>query len=161
VNQEYRGAESSVTTLSLRVGGKSSRSCASQDRSKDHATSRLVRASQKGKGIADTGFSRRVRKPEGPVSQLGCGGCLPRRPRTVDVRSRMAETAFHLENVSLVIAMVQDGLVVSRFALRDHLARLAELANRYADRKPDLADLCLIRLSKNKPVSHGHHHGRA
>ena len=45
MNQEYRGAESSVTTLSLRVGGRSSCSCASQDRSKDHATSRLVRDS--------------------------------------------------------------------------------------------------------------------
>jgi len=63
----------------------------------------------------------------------------------------MAETAFHLENVSLVIAMVQDGLVEPRFALRDHLARLAELAKRYADRKPDLADLCLIRLSETNP----------
>lgn len=63
----------------------------------------------------------------------------------------LAETAFHLENVSLVIAMVQDGLVEPRFALRDHLARLAELAKRYADRKPDLADLCLIRLSETNP----------
>ena len=31
------------------------------------------------------------------------------------------------------------------------LPRLAELAARYADRKPDLADLCLIRLSELHP----------
>jgi hypothetical protein len=29
--------------------------------------------------------------------------------------------------------------------------RLQELAARYADRSPDLADLCLIRLSKLNP----------
>ena len=33
----------------------------------------------------------------------------------------------------------------------EHLDRLAELAARYADRKLDLADLCLIRLSELHP----------
>ncbi len=32
-----------------------------------------------------------------------------------------------------------------------HLARLEELAARYADRSPDLADLCLIRMSELNP----------
>jgi predicted nucleic acid-binding protein len=63
----------------------------------------------------------------------------------------LAETAFHLENTSVVLAMVQDGLVAPRFVASDHLARLAELAKRYSDRKPDLADLCLIRLSEMNP----------
>jgi len=47
--------------------------------------------------------------------------------------------------------MVREGLVQPHFLLTDNLARLAELANRYADRKPDLADLCLIRLSELNP----------
>jgi hypothetical protein len=38
-----------------------------------------------------------------------------------------------------------------RFVVSDHLARLAEMAKRYSDRKPDLADLCLIRLSELNP----------
>ena len=63
----------------------------------------------------------------------------------------LAETAFHLENVSLVVAMVQEGLALPRLVVSDHLTRLAELAKRYADRKPDLADLCLIRLSELNP----------
>jgi hypothetical protein len=63
----------------------------------------------------------------------------------------LAETAFHLQNVSLALAMVQDGLVAPRFVVSDHLDRLAELARRYRDRKPDLADLCLIRLSEMNP----------
>jgi len=47
--------------------------------------------------------------------------------------------------------MLRDGQVRSEFVLTEHLPRLAELAARYADRKPDLADLCLIRLSELHP----------
>jgi hypothetical protein len=54
-------------------------------------------------------------------------------------------------NVSLVLAMVQEGLVLPKLAVSDHLQRLSELAKRYSDRKPDLADLCLIRLSELNP----------
>lgn len=63
----------------------------------------------------------------------------------------LAETAFHLGSSALVLAMVEQGLVRSAFVLSDHIPRLAELAVRYADRKPDLADLCLIRLSELNP----------
>jgi predicted nucleic acid-binding protein len=63
----------------------------------------------------------------------------------------LAETAFHLGSNSLVLAMLHDGLVRPAFVLSEHTTRLAELAARYADRKPDLADLCLIRLSELHP----------
>jgi predicted nucleic acid-binding protein len=60
----------------------------------------------------------------------------------------LAEAAYHLGSSALVLAFVTDGLVRPAFVIADHLARLAELAQRYADRRPDLADLCLIRLSE-------------
>ena len=63
----------------------------------------------------------------------------------------LAETAFHLGSSSLVLALLNDGLVRSAFVLNEHISRLAELAARYADRNPDLADLCLIRLSELHP----------
>jgi len=63
----------------------------------------------------------------------------------------LAETAFHLGSSALVLALVSDGLVHPALVLGDHLARLTELAIRYADRKPDLADLCIIRLSELHP----------
>jgi predicted nucleic acid-binding protein len=63
----------------------------------------------------------------------------------------LAETAFHLGSSSLVIAMLHDGLVRPAFVLSEHTSRLAELAARYADRRPDLADLCLVRLSELHP----------
>lgn len=63
----------------------------------------------------------------------------------------LAEAAFHLQNAALVLAMVSEGLVAVTFACHDHLPQLAALATRYADRHPDLADLCLIRMSELHP----------
>ena len=63
----------------------------------------------------------------------------------------LAETAFHLNSSALVLAFVREGLVRPAFVVGDHLARLSELAARYADRKPDLADICLIRMSEMHP----------
>ena len=63
----------------------------------------------------------------------------------------LAETAFHLRNARLVFDFVQDGLVRPAFAITEHHSRLHELATRYADHAPDLADLCLIRLSELFP----------
>ncbi len=63
----------------------------------------------------------------------------------------LAETAFHLGSSALVLAFVREGLVRSAFALDEHVSWLTELAARYADRKPDLADLCLIRMSEMHP----------
>jgi uncharacterized protein len=63
----------------------------------------------------------------------------------------LAEAAFHLRSSALVLAFVSEGLVRPAFVLDDHVSRLAELAARYAGRKPDLADLCLIRMSEMHP----------
>lgn len=37
------------------------------------------------------------------------------------------------------------------FSMNAHLSSLAKLADRYSDRKPDLADLCLVRMSELYP----------
>ncbi len=63
----------------------------------------------------------------------------------------LAETAFHLQSVSLVLAMIREGLITPVFNCSDHLPQLEALALRYADRHPDLADLCLIRMSELFP----------
>ncbi|HEY2409850.1 MAG TPA: PIN domain-containing protein [Polyangiaceae bacterium] len=60
----------------------------------------------------------------------------------------LAETAFHLQSVGTVLEMLSTGLVTLAFDCSEHLAELSYLAKRYADRQPDLADLCLIRMSE-------------
>jgi hypothetical protein len=42
-------------------------------------------------------------------------------------------------------------LVRPVFVLADHLQRIRALGDRYADQSPDLADLCVIRLSEMYP----------
>ena len=103
------------------------------------------------KGIADTGFivafgnrndrhhtwavevAQRVTEP-----LLTCEAVL-------------AEAAFHLGSASFVLALVEDGLVRLAFDASRNLAQLQDLARRYEDRHPDLADLCLIRMSELFP----------
>jgi uncharacterized protein len=64
----------------------------------------------------------------------------------------LAETAFHLGGSEQALAFVREGLVTLAFTASEHLERLGELAKRYANRKPDFADLCLIRLSELYPT---------
>ena len=46
---------------------------------------------------------------------------------------------------------VWEGLVKPTFDLSEHLPQLSRLARGYADRNPDLADICLIRMSELSP----------
>lgn len=63
----------------------------------------------------------------------------------------LSEAAFHLGSCSVVLEMLKQGLVALAFDCNDHLPQLEALAKRYADRRPDLADLCLIRMSELFP----------
>jgi predicted nucleic acid-binding protein len=63
----------------------------------------------------------------------------------------LAEAAFHLRNAGLVLEMISEELITLAFDCNDHLPQLVALAKRYADRQPDLADLCLIRMSELFP----------
>ncbi len=63
----------------------------------------------------------------------------------------LVEAAFHLGSAKKALELVEDGLIAPTLTVSDHLERLMELATTYADRQPDLADLCLIRLSELYP----------
>jgi predicted nucleic acid-binding protein len=63
----------------------------------------------------------------------------------------LAEAAFHLGSTAYVLALVQDELLRVAFDCTRNLEPLLILARRYADRRPDLADLCLIRMSELYP----------
>ncbi len=63
----------------------------------------------------------------------------------------LAEAAFHLESSTYVLSLVEDELLKMSFDCSRHIPQLQELARRYADRKPGLADLCLVRMSEIYP----------
>lgn len=63
----------------------------------------------------------------------------------------LAEAAFHLHSSEQILGMLKDNVVDLAFDCKTQIAPLHELAARYADRQPDLADLCLIRMSEIYP----------
>jgi uncharacterized protein len=63
----------------------------------------------------------------------------------------LAEAAFHLGSVSYVLSLLRDEMLRLSFDIPRNLQPLTDLARRYEDRKPDLADLCLIRMSELYP----------
>jgi predicted nucleic acid-binding protein len=60
----------------------------------------------------------------------------------------LAETAFRVESVSRVLALLEDGFLRIAFDLAENIEELQALAERYRDRSPGLADLCIIRMSE-------------
>ena len=65
--------------------------------------------------------------------------------------SVLSEAAFQLASSTYVLDLVAKGMLRVSFECSRHLLQLAELAERYADRQPDLADLCVIRMSEFYP----------
>ena len=63
----------------------------------------------------------------------------------------LAEAIFHLGSSSYVLSLLHNEMLRLNFDVTRNLQSLTELARRYADRRPDLADLCLIRMSELFP----------
>ncbi|PYR01366.1 MAG: pilus assembly protein [Acidobacteria bacterium] len=103
------------------------------------------------KGIADTGFLVAFANRNDAHHDWAVGVASRVTEPLLTCEAVLAESAFHLESASLPLAMISDGLITIAFACNDHLPQLTALAKRYADRHPDLADLCLIRMSELYP----------
>ena len=103
------------------------------------------------KGIADTGFlvAFANRNDHHHDWAVQVAGRLSEPLLTCE--AVLAEAAFHLQDCVLVLSMLREGLIALAFDCRSHLPQLAALAERYADRHPDFADLCLIRMSELHP----------
>jgi uncharacterized protein len=65
--------------------------------------------------------------------------------------SVLSEAAFHLGSSEAALDLVSSGMLEVVFDCSQNVGQLCDLAVRFADRKPDLADLCLIRMSELYP----------
>ncbi len=103
------------------------------------------------KGIADTGllvaFANRLDR----YHDWAVGVAEQTDEPFLTCEAVLAESAFHLRNTRIVLDMLTEGLVRVALDVSAELPHLSALAKRFADRQPDLADLCLIRLSELNP----------
>lgn len=103
------------------------------------------------RGIADTGFLVAFARQNDRHHDWAVGVARRVTEPLLTCEAVLAEAAFHLKNVPIVLGMVAEGLVTIAFSCGDHLPQIDALAKRYADRTPDLADLCLVRMSELYP----------
>ena len=103
------------------------------------------------KGIADTGFLVGFANRNDHFHSWARHIAEQVNEPLLSCEAVLAETAFHLGSTAIVFEMIEDGLVRLAFDCNAHLSQLATRSKRYADRRPDLADLCLIRMSELNP----------
>lgn len=102
-------------------------------------------------GIADTGYLVALLRQRDEHHDWATGLARQVELPLLTCESVLAETAFHLNSSAQVLAMLQRAAIRVAFDCATNLEQLQALATRYADREPDLADLCLIRMSELYP----------
>jgi len=107
------------------------------------------------KAIADTGFVvaflNRSDRYHDWASAIGRAVLEP----LLTCEAVLAEATFQVESAHEVLGLLRTGFLHIAFDLAQNADEVEALAERYEDRKPDLADLCLIRMSElydNLPV---------
>ena len=103
------------------------------------------------KGIADTGFLVAFVSRDDAFHDWAVGVADQLDEPLLTCEAVLAEAAFHLRNCKRVFELLDERIITLAFDCNDHLPQLEALAERYADRRPDLADLCLIRMSELNP----------
>ena len=103
------------------------------------------------KGIADTGFIVAFGNRDDRHHQWAVKIAEGLTEALLTCEAVLAEAAFHLGSSAYVLGLVRDEMLRVAFDCSRNLDQLGKLAERYADRKPDLADLCLIRMSELYP----------
>jgi len=103
------------------------------------------------KGIADTGFIVAFARRNDQHHLWAVDVAKRITEPLLTCEAVLAEAAFQIESSSYVLALLQDEMLRLAFDGNRNIAPLTELARRYGDRNPDLADLCLIRMSELYP----------
>jgi predicted nucleic acid-binding protein len=86
------------------------------------------------RGIADTGFVVAFLNKSDAYHQWATGLAAQISEPLLTCDAVLAEVAFHVQDCGLVLNLVQEGLLLPAFDVLEHMVRLKELAQRYADR---------------------------
>jgi predicted nucleic acid-binding protein len=103
------------------------------------------------KAIVDTGFIVAYGRDNDEHHQWALDLAQEITEPLVTCEAVLAEAAFHLGSSRYVLSLIEDEMLRVAFDVSRNLTELRDLARRYADRSPDLADLCLIRMSELFP----------
>ena len=104
------------------------------------------------KGIADTGFIVAFVNKDDRHHAWAIALAHQVTEPLLTCESVLAEAAFQLSSTSIVFKLLRDSLLKIAFNLDENIAHIEQLAEKYEDRKPDLADLCLVRMSELYPL---------
>jgi uncharacterized protein len=103
------------------------------------------------KGIADTGFIVAACNQDDNYHAWALNIARGVTEPLLTCEAVLAEAAFQVKSSSRILSLVEDELLKLAFDVSANITELRALAQRYSDRKPDLADLCLIRMSELYP----------
>jgi predicted nucleic acid-binding protein len=101
--------------------------------------------------IADTGYLVALMRKDDQHHAWAVGLGAQLQLPLLTCESVLSETSFHLESSAYVLAMLKRRAIRVAFDCTSQLEPLHDLAIRYSDRHPDLADLCLVRMSELYP----------
>jgi len=107
------------------------------------------------KGIADTGLIVALLNRDDRHHKWAVEIARESSEPLITCEAVLSEAGFQVGSMEWVLGLVRTGFLKLAFDLAGSYEQVAELALRYQDRSPDLADLCLIRMSEihaNMPV---------
>jgi predicted nucleic acid-binding protein len=100
------------------------------------------------KGIADTGLIVALLNRDDSHHKWALEIARMVSEPLLTCESVLSEAGFQVGSIQWVLDLVREGFLEIAFDLSKNFEEIAELGQRYRDRTPDLADLCLIRMSE-------------
>jgi len=98
------------------------------------------------KAIADTGFLVAIANRRDQYHDWAVKLLAKSQTPLLTSEAVLSETAFHLQSSRTALLMVESGLVRIALNPEREWTELLRLAEQFDDQRPDLADLCVIRL---------------
>lgn len=103
------------------------------------------------KAIADTGFIVAFKNRTDQHHKWAIDVARQLDGAALTCESVLSEASFHLDSSESVLELVTSGLLEVAFDCGQNTEQLHDLGSRYSDLRPDLADLCLVRMSELFP----------